>query len=255
MTVLFLMLGNLTMAQQPDSTLQFFGNLYDADNFKSIEYAHIINIDGRNATISDSLGNFNLNVKPGDSLMISSIGYKTTYYRYTGPYQKAVFRSIAMKEAVYPIDEVKVTPWGTYEDFRRKFLSLDIKDPHENVHPLLYEGLNREPELKEEELNPGITSPITLIYSLFSQELQSKQKLRELQKRKTKEDILKDKFNREQVQELTGLEGQQLDRFMNYCNFSEAYILNTREYFILERVKKCYQRFTRLDSLRSGTAE
>lgn len=249
------MLTTLAMAQQQDSTVQFFGNLYDDKDYQPIKHAHIINIDARNATISDSLGNFKLKVRPGDSLMISSIGYKTTYHQYTGPYQKVVFKSIPIEEAVYPIGEVEVTPWGTYQDFREKFLSLDIKDPLEDVHPLLYEGLNREPELKEEPLNPGISSPITMIYSLFSSEIQSKQKLREIQKRKPREDILHRKFNREQVGELTGLEGETLDRFMNYCNFSEEYILNTREYFILERVKKCHQRFRRLDSLRSLPAE
>ena len=243
------MLSMLVMSQQRDSTVRFFGNLYDSKSYQPIEYAHIININGNNATISDSLGTFNLKIEPGDSLMISSIGYKTTYYQYTGPMQKVVFKSIPMEEEVYAISGVEVTPWGTYQDFKRKFMSLDIKDPQEDVHPLLWEGINREPELKEEPLNPGISSPITMIYSLFSKEIQSKQKLRELQKAQTKEDLLKEKYNPEQVRELTGLEGRKLERFMNYCNFSEEYILNTREYFILERVKRCYQQFMKLDSL------
>jgi len=243
------MLSNLGLSQQSDSTLRFFGNLYDSRTYRPIEYAHIINISGNNATISDSLGTFDLKIEPGDSLMITSIGYQTTYYQYKDSLQKVVFRSIAMDEQVYAISGVEVTPWGTYRDFKRKFLSLDIKDPQEDVHPLLWEGINREPELKEEQINPGITSPITMIYSLFSKEIQSKQKLRELQRAKTREDRLNEKFNREQVSALTGLEGEKLERFMNYCNFSEEYILNTREYFILERVKKCYQQFIRLDSL------
>lgn len=243
------MLSTLGLSQQSDSTLRFFGNLYDSRTYRPIEYAHIINISGNNATISDSLGTFDLKIEPGDSLMITSIGYQTTYYQYKDSLQKVVFRSIAMDEQVYAISGVEVTPWGTYRDFKRKFLSLDIKDPQEDVHPLLWEGINREPELKEEQINPGITSPITMIYSLFSKEIQSKQKLRELQRAKTREDRLNEKFNREQVSALTGLEGEKLERFMNYCNFSEEYILNTREYFILERVKKCYQQFIRLDSL------
>ena len=243
------MLSTLGLSQQSDSTLRFFGNLYDSRTYRPIEYAHIINISGNNATISDSLGTFDLKIEPGDSLMITSIGYQTTYYQYKDSLQKVVFRSIPMDEQVYAISGVEVTPWGTYRDFKRKFLSLDIKDPQEDVHPLLWEGINREPELKEEQINPGITSPITMIYSLFSKEIQSKQKLRELQRAKTREDRLNEKFNREQVSALTGLEGEKLERFMNYCNFSEEYILNTREYFILERVKKCYQQFIRLDSL------
>jgi|SRR6056297_3184915 len=243
------MLSTLGLSQQRDSTLRFFGNLYDSKSYRPIEYAHIINMDRNYATVSDSLGTFDLKIAPGDSLMITSIGYKTTYYQYSGPWQEVVFKSIPMDEEVYAITGVEITPWGTYEDFKRKFLSLDIKDPQEDVHPLLWEGINREPELKQEELNPGITSPITMIYSLFSQELQSKQKLRELQEVETIEDRIREKYNPEQISELTGLEGERLQRFMNFCNFSDAYILRTKQYFILERVKKCYQEFKRLDSL------
>jgi len=242
------LLSSVAVAQQQDSTLRFYGNLYDSTSYKPVKYAHIINLDGNNATISDSLGTFDIKIHPGDSLMITSIGYETTYYRYTGEWQKAVFASIPMKEKVYPITGVEVTPWGTYREFKRKFLELDIKDPEEDVHPLLWEGITREPKIKE-PINPGISSPVTMIYNLFSEKAQSKQKLRELKKRKSREELIEDKYNREQISALTGLTGQKLERFMDYCDFSDEYILNTKEYFILERVKECYQHFMRVDSL------
>lgn len=244
-----LLIGSLGFSQEKDSTMQFYGNLYDPDNYHPIEYAHIINIDGNNATISDSLGTFNLEIEPGDSLMITSVGYQTHYYQYDGPWQKVVFKSIPMEEQVYAISEVRVTPWGTYREFRQKFLDLEMKTDAEKVHPLLWKDINREPKMKEEPLNPGIMSPITMIYNIFNDEIQSRRKLRQLQRRKPKEKILQDKFNREQVGALTGLEGKKLERFMEFCNFSEEYLLNTKEYFILERVKLRYEQFMRLDSL------
>ena len=246
------MISAAGMGQKRDSTLRFFGNLYDLDTYKPIEYAHIINMDGNNATISDTLGTFDLKIEPGDSLMITSIGYAPTYYQYTGEWQKAVFASISMKKKAYAISEVEVTPWGTYRQFRNKFLDLDIKDPEEDLHPQAWKDIQREPTV-EEQINPGISSPVTMIYALFSNEIQSMEKLKELQVRMERENKIKQKFNREQVGELTGLEGEELTRFMNYCNFSDKYILNTKEYFILERVKRCYKEFRRLNSLRERT--
>jgi len=246
------LISTVGVGQKRDSTLRFFGNLYDAENYKPIEYAHIINMDGNTATISDTLGTFDLKIEPGDSLMITSIGYETTYYQYTGKWQKAVFSSIPMKEKAYAISQVEVTPWGTYRQFKNKFLELEMKDPEEDLHPLAWKDIQREPTV-EEQINPGITSPVTMIYALFSEEIQSMEKLKELQVRMERENKIKEKFNREQVGELTGLEGEELTRFMNYCNFSEKYILNTKEYFILERVKKCYKQYKRIQSLRERT--
>ncbi len=237
--------------QKKDSTISLYGNLYDTDQYHPVKYAHIINMNGNNATISDSLGTFNLEIERGDSLMITSIGYKTQYYQYTGKLQPVIFKSIPMEKTVYAISEVEITPWGkTYEDFQRNFLELDLKTAAEQVHPLFWQDIRREPEV-EETLNPGITSPISMIYSIFNDELQSRRKLKQLQQQKTRQDKIDDKFNREQISELTGLTGEKLERFMDYCNFSDEYILKTREYFILERVKRCYKRFRRIDSLRA----
>ena len=243
------MISTVGVGQRRDSTLRFFGNLYDSESFQPVEYAHIINMDGNNATISDTLGTFDLRIEPGDSLMITAIGYGTTYYQYSGDWQKAVFSSIPMEKKAYAISEVEITPWGTYRQFKNKFLELELKDPEEDLHPQAWKDIQREPTV-EEQINPGITSPVTMIYALFSEEIQSMEKLKELQIRMDRENKLKEKFNPEQVSELTGLKGDELIQFMNYCNFSEKYILNTKEYFILERVKKCYRQYRRLDSLR-----
>ena len=240
--------GVLANAQKSDSTMHFFGNLYHAESYKPIEYAHIINLNNNEATISDTLGNFHIRMQMGDTLMITSIGYKHNYYQYSGPRDPVVFQNIPMQEKVYKIAEVQVTPFGTYNEFKRRFLDLDLETDKEKVHPLLWEGLPERPESLEPQ-EPGIMSPISMIYNIFSEEAREKQKYKELLKKKSKEERIKAKFNREKVSELTGLEGSKLERFMDFCNFTDPYLLTTREYFILERVKKKYRQFQKLDSL------
>ncbi|KXB08902.1 hypothetical protein AKJ55_00240 [candidate division MSBL1 archaeon SCGC-AAA382M17] len=249
-----LILSQIGYSQKMDSTIHFLGTLYDANSYKPIKYAHIINIDNNRATISDTLGNFDIKLKPGDSLMITSIGYQEKFYQYTGEWQKVVFENIPLKERIYKISKVEITPWGTYEDFKKRFLNLDIKTPREKVHPLVWEDLPEKPE-KIEPVEPGITSPISLIYNIFSKEGKAKRKYQKLQKKEAREKKIQSKFNREIVGNLTGLEGEKLDRFMEFCNFTDEYILNTKKYFILKRVKLKYKQFMKLDSLNSVKLE
>ncbi|MFP4621758.1 MAG: hypothetical protein ACLFM7_10640 [Bacteroidales bacterium] len=248
--ILLLSLSQFVYSQKQDSTIHFFGNLYNADTFKPVKNAHIININNNRATISDSLGNFDIRLRQGDSLMISSIGYQQKFYQYNGGWRQVAFESIPLEEKIYEISEVTVTPWGTYKDFQEKFLELDMETPREKIHPLAWKFLEERPD-EVEPKEPGITSPISMIYNLFSKEGKERRKFQELQKRETREKKIRSKFNREIVGDLTGLEGEKLDRFMEFCNFTDEYILNTREYFILERVKLKYKQFMKLDSLNS----
>jgi hypothetical protein len=189
-------------------------------------------------------------MNPGDTLIITSIGYQQKKYRYLGEWKKVVFRSIPLKEEVYEISQIEITPWGTYNEFKRKFMSLDMETPRENLHPLIWDDLPPRPE-KIDPIEPGIMNPVSMIYNIFSKEGKERRKYMELTKHEKKERKIEAKFNRKNVGELTGLEGDKLDRFMDFCNFTDEYILDTKEYFILERVKKKYKQFMKLDSLNS----
>lgn len=248
--LLLVSLSQIVYSQKSDSTVHFFGNLFSAESFKPVKYAHIININNGRATVSDTLGNFDIRIRPRDSLRITSIGFQSKIYHYKGEWESVVFESIPLQERVYEISSVEITPWGTYEDFKNKFLNLDMETPRESLHPLVFEDLPQLPD-DTEPLEPGIFSPVSMIYNLFSKEAKARKKYHELKNRESIEKKIEEKFNRETVSNLTGLEGEKLDRFMEFCNFTDAYILNTKEYFILEQVKLKYKQFMKLDSLNS----
>ena len=55
--------------------------------------------------------------------------------------------------------------------------------------------------------------------------------------------IIEKKFNVENVGELTGLKGQEVKVFMNYCRFPEDFLLYSSEYDILEAAKRIYVKY------------
>ena len=229
-------------AQKSDSHITVLGNLYNAKTFEPVEFAHVINTRNYNATISDSLGNFKIRIRKTDTLMITSIGYETKKISYARKQQNIIFESIPMEEKLYKIKRVEVTPWGTYRELKNRFLSLDTVNPRKDVHPLIWRDLPRKPDsiINKE---PDLTSPISLIYYMLSPEGKSIRKLKELEKIKTKNDKIRPKYNRDIVSEITGLEDKALERFMKFCNFTDSYLLNTKKYKILKRVKDMYQTY------------
>jgi hypothetical protein len=230
----------MMFGQSPDTTITLLGNLYSKKTFQPVEFAHVINTKQYRATISDSSGNFKIRIEPGDTVLITAIGYENKQYVYEGEYQEVIFKAIPMAEKLYKIDKVEITPWGTYRDFKNKFISLDVENPRDAIHPRLWKELPEPPEdLSPRE--PTILNPISLLYYTFSEEGKSLRKLKELEARKPIEDKIDEKYNREIVGNLTGLEGKELERFMKFCNFTEQYLLDKKKYTILKRVKEKYQ--------------
>ena len=228
-------------AQKEDSLITLYGKLYDSKDFAPVEFAHIINLDSPYATISDSAGFFEIKLHPGDTLQMTSIGYHNESIT-INKYLPAVFRSISMEQRTYDIASVEITPWGSYRDFKNKFISLDLEDPEEDVHPLLWQDLPRKP-LEIEPHHPGVLNPVSFLYDVFSGNREERRKYNEILRQKTKEQKIRSKYNKEIVGSLTGLEGEELEEFMEFCNFTEKELLNKTGYEILKEVKQKYQSF------------
>lgn len=229
-------------AQKEDSVITIIGNLYEKKTLKPVKYAHVINTGNYYGTISDTLGNFKIKGAPGDTLLITAIGYENKIFSYDGEYKPFIVRSIPMEEKTYMIEKVEVTPWGTYQDFKEKFLNMEVDNPREAIHPRIWDDLQEPPDTIIPP-QPGLESPISLIYSIFSREGKELRKYKELQEEKTIQEKIRSKYNREIVSEITGLENEELIRFMEFCNFSDEYLLKTRKYFILERLKEKYKEY------------
>lgn len=234
-------ISTISYAQQKDSAKIFIGQVYNSKDFSPIEFAHIINLNGPDATISDQKGNFQIRVKLRDTLNISSIGYedKKIIITHDMPY---IFRSVALEPKSYKIGEVEIRPWKTYRDFKNKFMTLETESPEENVHPLLWQDLPKAP-YEPEPIEPSVTSPISFIYSLLSDEGKEQRKYKEILQREKIQSSIESKYNAEIVKELTGLEGEELREFMKFCNFTNKEIRKKKKYDLLNEVKRKYQIF------------
>ena len=240
---------NQGIAQESSDSLQlFYGRLITEDN-KPVALAHVINVNMKIGVASDTLGYFKIWVYPGNTLNLSAIGFEFLEYTLSGRIPDTL-TSIILHRRFYEIPEVSITYFGTYKDFEYKVLNLKLKD--ENViNELVLKQLPRVEDPQPYE--PNLGNPISLLYNMLSREGKSQRKYMEI---KEQEPLLRKaeaKYNREIVKNITGLDGMELNEFMDTLNFSDTYIINTSEYVLYGEILKRFEGFKKRRDLSEDT--
>jgi hypothetical protein len=115
-------------AQADEKLIQLSGvvrNVY----LQPLQFVHILILNQRRGTISDTRGMFSFVVQPHDTIIFSAVGFKRT-----GLIIPDTLRSyhypvdVIMKEDTIEIREVIILPWKTYQEFKQAFVSLELPD-------------------------------------------------------------------------------------------------------------------------------
>ncbi len=204
--------------------------------------AHIVNITQKKASISDMLGYFRIAFGIGDTIKISSLGYFNSSFVNWGQFSPdSLFNDIKLKPRSYEIKEVKISWFSTYEKFLKGVseLQLPVSKEEEDIKKVNEYFQRTITKLGLVNL-PGPTPGFT-----FGKDWYMKQndKLNEfLEKEKQKRRIEK-KYNAVLVSDLTGLTGNDVFEFMDYCAFSDSFLLISTDYEIQLKVMEKYKLF------------
>jgi hypothetical protein len=117
-------------AVAPDSLLiQLSGVIVSSDSLTQLPFATVFNRQSRRGTIADYYGFFSLVVLPGDTLMFSYYGYKTSSFIVPDTLKENRYSMIHMMyENAEELPEYTVYPWPSREDFARAFLEMKPYD-------------------------------------------------------------------------------------------------------------------------------
>lgn len=88
---------------------------------------------------------------------------------------------------------------------------------------------------------PGLQSPISYFYDRYSKRGRELQKLEEMFERDEKKRVVESVFTREVAHQISGLSGDALDSFINFCGPTYNLVSTTSEYEIIESIKRCYK--------------
>jgi hypothetical protein len=106
----------------------FQGRVVASSNSEFLPLAYIFNPQAGRGALSDNFGQVDMYVFPGDSLVISYIGYKKKYYIVPRDTELVHQVIIPMEEMTTMLREVKVFPHSSEEEFKQAFLAMELRD-------------------------------------------------------------------------------------------------------------------------------
>lgn len=208
----------------------FEATVVDGKTGEPIPNTYVVNKATTTGTATNGVGEFQIPVTQGDTLIISNVGYMFEYI--TVVEKDSMETEIALQERNYLLDEVsiyainsnkpKAMPKG--EPTVPKDEDIDIPDP----------------------VAPTLANPVDFLYYAFGKRPQQLQALKELQKSDAYRSKLEEGTNREILEELTGIPKEEMEAFMFFCKYSKVEIQTWNDYQFLNTLLSCYEEYQRI---------
>jgi hypothetical protein len=123
--VILVFLLSSTKAQEK-KLVQLTGTIKN-ELLQPIPFAQILVLNNYRGAISNNFGNFSLVVEEADSVLISSVGYKTKYIQIPTDLPTKFYNvDILLRVDTLAIREARIYPWKSYEEFREAFVNLNL---------------------------------------------------------------------------------------------------------------------------------
>ena len=216
-----------------------YGNISDTTS-TPLQDVIIRNTTARSITSTNQEGAFKIPAIVGDSLAISFIGFRTIRVEVDEGWMEEETRVFQLTAMTTFLDEVTVTKFPEYSQFKDQILSTTPNDTSFQVF-----GISKVVITKEDRLNASLKSrgPISLMHNAFSKRAKEQKKMRKLIQTQQVSDNARSNFSRDWVAELTQLTGDKLTSFIAFCNFTETYLATTPSYIIHEDMMAMLPKF------------
>ena len=220
----------------------------DAELKDPVRFATILVVNQNKGASSTSEGRFNIPVFIGDTIRFSSIGYEALIITIDDNIINSRDEELMlfMIPTIYELDSVVVFELG--DDF---YLKRQKGEPIEII------GLQQPPENPKDWSKPQMTwgtdygggVTISGLLDVFDKKLQEKKRMKRMMTAKNIQEEhkakIKSKFNQRFVKMITGIDDRVIVEFMEFCSFSDHYILNSTEYQLTIGLLNQYQNFLR----------
>ncbi len=106
--------------------LQLSGVVVSENGLDQLPYTTVFDLTTRHGVITDYYGYFSLVTYPGDTLMFSYYGYKTSSFVVPDTLKENRYSIIHMlQEDTINLPEVTVYPWPSRENFAKEFVEME----------------------------------------------------------------------------------------------------------------------------------
>ncbi|WP_372754778.1 carboxypeptidase-like regulatory domain-containing protein [Labilibaculum sp.] len=240
-----------------DSIVSISGQVIQSKSLAPIPLATISIKRTRQGTICDSLGVFHLQIQQGDTLRISALGFQGLNWGIPFIFNTEFppFFQIKLEDTSYLLDEVDIYALGTWDEFKEAFINSKVEEK-DAINKTITEQLapynTKEPNIvpaqyraKSEKMGvvDAIFRPTDFLYSKLSNSEKSKKKISKLIRNESNTKKINSKYNADIVSDATGLEGDELEKFMEYAGPHMKVNSNSSEYQVMKQILFLFEKY------------
>lgn len=243
-----------------DSIVSISGLIYSSKTNEAISNATVTIKRSRKGVICDSTGVFHLQIQDQDTLVISALGYEMKEWPVPvilNPDFPPFFR-IKLQDISYMLKEVDIYALGTWDEFKDEFVKAKVKEKNpinKDIGKQLAPYNTKKPDPVPAQYRPKIDKKMGVVDAIFrptdflhnklSKKEKTKKKLSKLIKSESKNKKISSKYNAEIVSNATGLEGDELVAFMEFCGKKIHVSENSRDYDVMKQILDLYKEYTK----------
>jgi hypothetical protein len=226
--------------------------LIDASNGKPIPLGHVVNSTQMTGVVADMLGYFKMPVAINDTLIISALSYHTMRIPSWGQFTTdSLYYPIRLTPRSYEIREIRITRFGSYQRFIREVTAMEMpKSDMELLQARLEEYFRKQITQMDLRNLPSGGSGYVFGKDWFALQ---QEKIQEKRIEEQKWDIILAKFSAGIVRDLTGLDGIDAIRFMEFCQFTEGFLLLASDYEVRKRILDKFEVYKKIKELNENS--
>ena len=203
------------------------GKVLDQETGRGVTNASVINKRSQAVGRTNQTGAYYIQLKPGDSVIVTSPTHGRAAFLWDGSNQQPVIRmKRELADNVITLNEVTVR--GKQEAELKRELEQILSEPTARRNLSFGQAFNLA------------DSPITMLYEMFSKRAKADRKLAMLMQEDRRHRLADYRLDLI-AGRATDLKGDNLDHFKEFCQFDDLFILQASEYdltyAILEKLK------------------
>ncbi|GAB3895366.1 carboxypeptidase-like regulatory domain-containing protein [Spirosoma agri] len=233
--IVFFLIVSMALVQPGTALAQgkyVIGTVIDQTNQKGVDKVTVINQRTRQRARTNATGRFFLTAVPGDSLILTSQLYNRIGIRYDGS-DNPTITALALPPMPYRVvDLAEVTVTGKrYEEVKREIQQI-LDEPTASKKVTGEQAFDR--------LADG--AGVTLLYEMFAKRPKSDRKAYFIMQQDRRHALALERF-RLLVEQSTNLKTDEVDRFFDFCDLDDEFLLKAEDYDLINTIQQLRNRY------------
>lgn len=195
----------------------------------AIDNVTVFNISSNKGAVTDNLGLFTMYARPSDTLIFSSVIFKSKKLVLTENDFKVIVLKIKLEEFINELDEVVVTPSALTGDLEKDAKNIKVTDKQSAFNGKEIADMQMEKDFQSTQFNTAMPSDLSIPYGmdfvrigkmvgkLFTKDKPKSQPI-VFTSDKNFQEAVKDKFTYHFFTETLELKHDEIGLFLNYCD-------------------------------------